>query len=409
MRRVAVVLSALAFVGAALGGCGQDERATISIDHPDSLSDRPVHVRIGGLPAGHTVSVQLRLVNKRTLASTAAYRVPSGGVVDLRTAKPVGGTPYHGADPMGLFWTLRAKTDAPWHLTWTLRYTLTVRDGGTVVGRRTLTRRSTVSGLHSRKLRPDTDGVYGTMFEPPAGSPKRPGVLVFGGSEGGEFLDGVARMLAVHGFPSLSLAYFGEPGLPSSLTRVPLEYFAKAMTVLSHQPGVDPRHLAVLGGSRGGEAALLVGSYFPAQVHAVIALTPANVAVGAPPSGHDPAWTYRGKAIPYTRQFNEPAPTDVPKAVIPVERIAGPVLLTCGGRDAVWASCPYARAADARLSAHHDRYPHRVLAYPGAGHRSNALLPYVPVRNDPTAQADEAAKRSEWPATLAFLKQLRSA
>ncbi|BCJ37359.1 acyl-CoA thioesterase [Actinocatenispora thailandica] len=398
----------LTFAATALGGCGRNEHATISVDHPDSLADRPVHVRIAGLPPGHTVSVRLRLVDKRTLASTASYRVSSTGVVDLRTAKPVDGTPYRGADPMGLFWTLRANSDQNWHLGWTLRFTLTVRDGDTVVGQRTLTRRSTVPGLRSRKLRPATDGVYGTVFEPPAGSPRRPGVLVFGGSEGGEYLDGVARLLAVHGFPALSLAYFAEPGLPSTLRRVRLEYFAKALTVLSRQPGVDPKHLAVLGASRGGEAALLVGSYFPRQVQGVIALTPANVAIGSPPSGTAPAWTYRGHPIPYTRQFNEPAPTDVPDAVIPVERIAGPVLLTCGGRDAVWASCPYARAADARLTGHHDRYPHRVLAYPDAGHHSNALLPYVPVMGDPTAQADEAAKLAEWPATRTFLSDLAS-
>jgi len=105
--------------------------------------------------------------------------------------------------------------------------------------------------------------VYGTLSLPSAGSPKRPGVLEVGGSEGGESCDTVGSMLAVHGFPNLCLAYFGEPGLPSQLSRIPLEYFAKAVTVLSRQSTVEASEVAVMGASRGGEAALLVGSYFP--------------------------------------------------------------------------------------------------------------------------------------------------
>ena len=139
----------------------------------------------------------------------------------------------------------------------------------------------------------------------------------------------------------------------------------------------------------------------------MIALTPANVAVVGLTSG--PAWTYHGRPIPFTRQFDNPTPTDTPNAVIPVERIAGPVLLSCGGDDQTWTSCSYARAADARLAAHHDRYPHRLLAYPHAGHYSNGLLPYEPDYWDPQAQVDEAARISEWPTVLKFLAAMQRA
>jgi hypothetical protein len=49
-------------------------------------------------------------------------------------------------------------------------------------------------------------------------------VLEFGGSEGR--LSGSGRLigaaLASAGYPTLDIAYFGEPGLPATLTDVPL-------------------------------------------------------------------------------------------------------------------------------------------------------------------------------------------
>jgi hypothetical protein len=110
--------------------------------------------------------------------------------------------------------------------------------------------------------------------------------------------------------------------------------------------------------------------------------------------------------VPFTRQFSDPAPTDEPAAVIPVERIRGPVLATCGGQDAQWSSCPQATALDARLTARHGRYRHRVLRYPQAGHHSGGLLPYQPLGADPQVRADDRARAAEWPALLHFLDTL---
>ena len=40
-----------------------------------------------------------------------------------------------------------------------------------------------------------------------------------------------------------------------------------------------------------------------------------------------------------------------PEAVIPVERIAGSLLLVCGEQDRIWPSCPMARQIHERLRA----------------------------------------------------------
>lgn len=97
------------------------------------------------------------------------------------------------------------------------------------------------------------DGLVGVLCVPDGG-PAAPGVLLLGGSEGG-LHERDARVLAAEGFTVLALAYFGAPGLPPGLVDVPLEYFSRGLDLLAARA---PGRLGVLGGSRGGEAALLV-------------------------------------------------------------------------------------------------------------------------------------------------------
>ena len=79
---------------------------------------------------------------------------------------------------------------------------------------------------------------------------------MFGGSEGGQgFSPVIAGLFASHGYPALSVAYFGAPGLPKTLSSIPLEYFTGALTWLRKQPGVDPSRVWIYSGSRGSEAA----------------------------------------------------------------------------------------------------------------------------------------------------------
>src|SRR4029453_15093087 len=67
-----------------------------------------------------------------------------------------------------------------------------------------------------------------------AGAPR---VLVFSGSAGGLTTSFAAALLAAHGYPSLALAYFKTPGLPQTLSSIPLEYFTSALEELRAQPG----------------------------------------------------------------------------------------------------------------------------------------------------------------------------
>jgi dienelactone hydrolase len=72
-------------------------------------------------------------------------------------------------------------------------------------------------------------------------------------------------------------------------------------------------------------------------------------------------------------EFGQPNPPGEARAVIPVERIRGPVLLTCGGQDLRWPSCGYVDAITARLRARGFTHPVTALRYPDAGHLIGGL------------------------------------
>jgi dienelactone hydrolase len=317
---------------------------------------------------------------------------------------------------MGLIWSMRPTgPDAAgayfWNITLPLTFVLTVRVHGTKVASTSFRRVFSRTALAEQAESLQADGFVGEFWHRVATSDRRPAILVLGGSNGG--LPGVLLpgMLASAGYPALGVAYFGEQGLPTTLSSIPLEYFATALNWLARQPGVDPAHIAVLGVSRGSEAAQLLGVYYPGLVHAVIASVPSNVALCSYPGCTGPAWTLNGQPLPYTREFDQPAPIDDPAAIIPDQRIHGPVFLDCGEADQTWTSCPFARAILSLLDAHHDPWTHVLYAYPGAGHYVGELVPYEPeapavAGPDPSFAADQEADALLWPHLLHFLAAL---
>ncbi len=243
-----------------------------------------------------------------------------------------------------------------------------------------------------RPLSQARDGVEGLEFIPRVRT-RRPAVLVFGGSEGRNWMYDAAGLLAAHGYPALSPAYFGEHGLPQQLVRIPLEYFARAVRVLRRAPGADPRRIAVMGDSRGGEAALLIAATFPHLIHGAIGLVPSATVFPAP-AANLRAWTLHGKPVPLED--------------IPVERIDGPVLTAGAGDDRVWPSAPSVRTIERRLTAHHFRFSHQGLVYAHAGHFLGTAAPYLPTSPEEagaggTPRTNAAARVDLWRHILRFV------
>ncbi|WP_033257023.1 acyl-CoA thioesterase/bile acid-CoA:amino acid N-acyltransferase family protein [Kitasatospora phosalacinea] len=415
LRGRAGVLAALALVGAGSAGCsnGPGTPAVIEVDAPTALADRAVHVRITGLPPGAEVTVGSRATDLqgRQWSGQAVFRADADGRVLLDTAVPRSGT-YQGADGMGLFWSMAPQDGDPEQASFFpaaspqhgYGVTLTAAAPGRPSASRTLTRTWFGDGVTSRKLTPAADGIAGELFLPAPGTPRRPAVLVLGGSEGGNGGTSTASLLASHGYPALALGYFRLPGLPDRLEDIPLEYFARAAELLAGQAGTDPAHVLALGYSRGSEAALLLADDYPELVHGAIVYSPSAQVNGGFPNPGTTAWTKDGKAVA--------------QGPVPLDRVSGPVLAVAGADDLLWPSPRSARQIVQELDADHDPYPHRALVFPDAGH-GVGTYPYLAAGTRPThpvtgrqsylggtRAGNAAAQAAGWPEVLALLASL---
>lgn len=364
----------------------------IEVAPQPALFDDVLSIRLSGLPENQPVTLRALLEDERarTWTSHATFLTDVSGCIDLSEQAPLSGS-YQGQDPMGLCWS--ATTQQSRRGTFLKRGSepLTVQlaaelDGHTLVTT-TVTRHLLAPNIERQPL--NERGLVGVFFRPRNVSP-RPAVLVFGGAEG-DLHEGRAALLASWGYPALALAYFGLEGLPTELARVPLEYFATALRWLAEQEGVDPQRLILMGTSRGGEAALLLGSTL-SQVQAVIAVVPSGfIWESESPAGYHPAWTWQGRGVPCLRWPSGDPVAEVSEAemrayleknaktaqaVIPAERIHGPILLISGTSDRIWPTTFFCERIMARLRAARHPYLFQHVVYPEAGHLFT--LPHMP-------------------------------
>lgn len=270
--------------------------------------------------------------------------------------------------------------------------------------------------------------VVADLYLPDAPGP-HPGVVVLGGSEGGLEASGrLASALADAGYVALAVGYFGTPELPPQLVSIPLERFDSAIDWLREQPAVDGRPIALLGASKGAEAALLIASARQ-DLAAVVVGTPTSVSWQGLDLGQwsdVPSWTRAGQPVPYLRYDVQGSPWPLVEmytrslrheeaaraARIPVEQIQAPLLLLSGGEDLMWPA--FAMASDIQREIRSARPNAEVvhLSYPEAGHLVLGR-PFDP--DDPKAQritqlggtleGNLQARTEGWPQVLDFLRQ----
>ncbi|XP_071093405.1 acyl-coenzyme A thioesterase 2, mitochondrial-like [Haliotis cracherodii] len=108
-----------------------------------------------------------------------------------------------------------------------------------------------------RRIEVHVGSLRGTIFLPEGKGPF-PGVLDMFGSTGG-LVEFRAALLASRGFASFALAYFNYDDLPSSLADFDFDYLLDAVHWLASHPHVKPGGIGVVGSSKGGEMAFLLG------------------------------------------------------------------------------------------------------------------------------------------------------
>lgn len=257
-----------------------------------------------------------------------------------------------------------------------------------------------MSNIATEVLRPFGSGVHGTIFVP-VDAPHAMPALVVGGSGGNEPTY-IAELLAHHGIPAMSLAYFGHEGLPAELAGIDITYFQMAMAVLRSRLGSQQLPLALVGQSRGSEAAMLTALHCGDNLAAVVVSVPSNVTLCGFPSG-GPAWMLNGKALPYADEFGPECSN--PAAVLAVEKVPAPILSISAGEDEVWPSAPMAQAMAERRSLHARDARDILLDYPEATNALGYLCPDLPAglaRSDPLST--RAARAEVWPRVVEFLR-----
>jgi dienelactone hydrolase len=395
----------------------------IELPHDDVLVDDSIAIVVSGLQPKAAVTLHARsAANDNPWTSSAAFTADAAGRVDLARMAPDAGS-YKEVDPMGLFWSASRGSADEAGLSDDGRiaaaaesWTLTAEIAGAAVATARIRRRAVAPGVRVIPVR--DNGLVGSFYEP-AGPGRHPAFLVLGGSGGGVPPPlGPAGGLASHGYSVLALAYFGAPGLPRTLSNIPLEYFATALQWMSAQPSVDPSRVGVLGLSRGAELALLLGTIHR-EFHAVVAYMPSNVIVrGCCDAGTPVAWTLGGRPVAPAPSAPMRRSMTMDRPEIPVERINGGVLLISGRDDEVWASTEMADAIMARLRQHRFAHPFLHLAYDHAGHgigrpftstmelnsRRHPLTGRL-VRMGGTPSGTARARADSWRQLLAFVEE----
>lgn len=276
----------------------------------------------------------------------------------------------------------------------------------------------------------------GSFFAAPAGQGPHPTIILLGGSEGNDISARrlaplfLAEGYAVFGLIYYSPQYFGAPqamfpGLPQAFSAIPVEQAGKAKAWLARRPDIRSDAIALYGVSKGAEFALLAGERIDGFA-AIAAIVPSDVVwegwgPGTTP-GETSSFSWNGEPLPFvpyvdmqaeiakygtdeTPRLRTPQdagrhanPDRVPAARIRVEMIDEPVFVAGGDQDNTWASGEMAQAiAERRAEAGLETVS---LIFPEAGHG----LSGEPRPNRWSSEADLAAKRIIWPATLAFFR-----
>jgi pimeloyl-ACP methyl ester carboxylesterase len=441
----------------------QNLKPALVVSPVEGPLNAPLNIKVTGAAPGARVTFKARRIGATGEAWTAFAVITADrlGEADPAKAPSIGGT-YAGVSPHGLFCSVLpvapdqlaayeaafpVNPGQPSTIAAPLErapITVTATIGGREVGSTTVWRGFAV-GTRGEEVA-DPSGWRGVYFPPAPGLPVGEPVVVLSGSGGGVFQT-TAALLASNGYPTLALALYNYKDLPKALLKLPLEPIRDSARWLAQKSGTS--RAAVLGISRGSEAAQLTAAYFPEAFSGVIAEVPSHLAGGALGPGttpRDPAWSVNGRPImPFPSPNYDLAkmaeaakvppgyqgavdllpvwndPEAEARAGIPYDKIRAPLLVLAAGSDGMWPSNVSAERIRRRMAALGRSSQADIHVYPGAGHglvfigRGNAmsnfgyssgLKGYISTGGTP--QGDCEGSFQAFDQTLVFLKRLGS-
>lgn len=344
-----------------------------------------IDVLIKGLEPDSTYFVHLQLLyDDQSLYSYVAYRANENGCIDLDTTNSLSGS-FVGYDSLGLYSYL-LKEKAPDYLTNTLlenkeavfHFQVSRNEEVLATKRVRITRHFESENCFSI----DNDLLKLDMHHVDSSDVL---VLVWGGSEGGNYGSNyLAKQLALKGYSSAAISYFGGTYQFKSLIERPIELIDSARNYITQQVG-DFDHVVLLGVSRGAELALLYASYRE-DVQAVFAIAPSCYVYQAYSDKVLSAWTIEAEPVPfvelvwnsverdssgkaiYKNMFVESMAKAPSSAFIPVENINGDIFLFSGQADLVWPSANMANLIEQGLNNSHFDHAFSNYQYEDAGH-----------------------------------------
>ncbi len=216
----------------------------------------------------------------------------------------------------------------------------------------------------------------------------QPLIVGLGGSEGGnawtsDYWKKTRDQFIEKGYAFLAIGYFKAKGTPDKLEKIAIEDVQFAIKLASKNKKINKAKIAVIGGSRGADLALLLGSHYK-DIKCVVGIVASNVTFpGNTNHFTTSTWVFQGKELPFVPVNDEAVPFLMKrdlrgafeemlkdtvaerKALIKVENINGPILLVSATKDEICPSTPMAEKMIARLKTNKFKHYFEHVAIEG--------------------------------------------
>lgn len=217
---------------------------------------------------------------------------------------------------------------------------------------------------------------------------KQPLVVGLGGSEGGNAWTSsrwkkTRDQFLEKGYAFLAVGYFGCKGTPKILDKIAIDDVYNAIVEAKKQKKIDKGSVAVIGGSRGADLALLLGSYYK-DISCIVGMSSSHaVFPGHTQEFTTSCWTFAGKELPFIPVNEEAIPFLIKgdlrgtfkamlkdtiaeqKAVIKVENSSGAILLLSATKDEIIPAVEMGDKMMARLKNNGFKHPYQHIVLEG--------------------------------------------